>query len=69
MQTGASPTTFDLDTMGDKGFALRFLPFLAPEGSQRTMYGTVFASGSSYLDNTGINLMWRKIKSPVIIGV
>ena len=55
MQTGASPTTFDLDTMGDKGFALRFLPFLAPEGNQRTMYGTVFASGSSYLDNTGIN--------------
>jgi len=59
--------------MEDKGFALRLLPFLAAKQIENLMYGTVFevgfASGSSYLDNTGINLMWRKIKSPVIIGV
>lgn len=60
MQTEAFPTTFARhDTMEDKGFALRLLPFLAAKQTEDLMYGTVFevgfASGSSYLDNTGIN--------------
>ncbi len=60
MQTAVSQPTLDHhDTMEGKGFAFRLLPFLAAKQTENLMYGTVFevgfASGSSYLDNTGIN--------------
>ena len=59
--------------MEDRCFALRLLPFLAAEQTANLMYGTAFevgfASGSSYLDNTGINAIARSAFRPVLINV
>ena len=59
--------------MEDKGFALRLLPFLAAKQIENLMYGTVFevgfASGSSYLDNTGITSIGEIDLRPVFISV
>ncbi len=59
--------------MEDKGFALRLLPFLAAKQTEDLMYGTVFevgfASGSSYLDNTGITSIGEIDLRPVFISV
>ena len=59
--------------MEGKGFAFRLLPFLAAKQTENLMYGTVFevgfASGPSFLDNTGITSIPKSAFRPVFISV